>query len=497
MSRTQIDLSVQSQDLTLTNAKIAADQITNDKINSAAAIAISKLNTTSADFDASGNLKSGVVADSEISSSAQIAHSKLANATPGQLLVGTTTTGVVTATTITGDVTVTGAGVTSIGASKVTNAMLAGSIDTSKLAEGADFLQADASHVLVSGVRFTYPSLQEFTNDGDLVSKAYVDGVASGLDLKDSVRLATTAADGNLSLTGAATVDGVAVVDGDRILVKNQTNGAQNGIYVANTSGAWSRSSDADNQPGAEITTGMFAFVTSGSTNANNGFVLVTTGTITLGTTALVFTQFSGAGQVYAGAGLSKTGNTIDVGTGDGIQVDSESITVKLDGSTLTKSASGLKLSDLSSGMILIGNGSNVATAQSISGDVTLLNTGATTVTDLTISGEAAGNLLYFNGSNWVRLSTGTSQQFLRVNSGGTAPEWGSFEDKKSPTRVSSTQYDLAYTPVSGSEHVFVNGILQENGGGAGLGDYYMSGVSIMFNNSIATTDKVVASFRR
>jgi hypothetical protein len=151
--------------------------------------------------------------------------------------------------------------------------------------------------------------LADPTNDQDAATKAYVDATKQGLDVKDSVRVATTA---NITLSGTQTIDGIGVVADDRVLVKDQSSAAQNGIYVV-AAGSWARSDDADDAD--SVTPGMFTFVEEGSANADAGFVLTTDGSITVGTTALNFTQFSGAGQVIAGAGMSKTGNQLDVGT--------------------------------------------------------------------------------------------------------------------------------------------------------------------------------------
>ena len=153
--------------------------------------------------------------------------------------------------------------------------------------------------------------LADPVSDQDAVNKRYADALVTGLDVKDSVRVATTA---NITLSGTQTIDGITLVAGDRVLVKDQSTASQNGIYDV-AAGAWSRSDDADNTPGGEVTSGMFTFVEEGSANADAGFILQTTGTITLDTTALTFVQFSGAGQIVAGAGLSKTGNQLDVGT--------------------------------------------------------------------------------------------------------------------------------------------------------------------------------------
>lgn len=179
----------------------------------------------------------------------------------------------------------------------------------------------------------TITNLGAPVNANDAATKAYVDAVKVGLDVKDSVRVASTA---NVTVSYAATagassrgqisaapntLDGVTLVANNRILLKDQTTGAQNGIWVVTTvgtgaNGVWDRASDFDAD--SEVTSGAFVFVEEGTTNADSGWVLTTDGTITIGGasgTALAFAQFSGAGQITAGAGLTKTGNTLDVGT--------------------------------------------------------------------------------------------------------------------------------------------------------------------------------------
>lgn len=164
------------------------------------------------------------------------------------------------------------------------------------------------------------------TDTAHVATKSYVDSFVQGLDTKASVRLSTTGSNITLS-NSTTTLDGVTIADGDRILVKDQTSGSENGIYVASTSGSWSRSQDADGN--SEVTPGMFVFVEEGTNNGDNGYVLTTNGTITLGSTALVFQQFSGAGQITAGNGLTKTGNTIDaVGTSNRISVSANAIDI-------------------------------------------------------------------------------------------------------------------------------------------------------------------------
>ncbi len=120
----------------------------------------------------------------------------------------------------------------------------------------------------------------------EAATKQYVDSVASGLDVKQSVRVATTA---NISLTGLQTIDGVVLAANDRVLVKNQTNPADNGLYAAAAS-AWTRTQDADEN--AEVSGGMFTFVEEGDMLADTGWVL-TSSPETIGTDALDFDQYS------------------------------------------------------------------------------------------------------------------------------------------------------------------------------------------------------------
>ena len=146
------------------------------------------------------------------------------------------------------------------------------------------------------------------TADQDGATKAYVDSVAQGLDAKASCRASTVA---NITLSGAQTIDGVAVIAGERVLVQNQSSAAANGIYVA-AAGAWARSSDASTW---DSLVAAYTFIESGTVNGNNGYICTIAPGGTLGTTPVTWAQFSGAGQVIAGTGMSKTGNTLNVNT--------------------------------------------------------------------------------------------------------------------------------------------------------------------------------------
>lgn len=199
---------------------------------------------------------------------------------------------------VSGNLTVSGSGLL---ASNINN------FDTQVRTSRLDQMAVPTGSVSLNSQKIT--NLLDPTSDQDAATKAYVDAARSGLDVKQSVRAATTA---NITLSGTQTIDGVSVIAGDRVLVKDQSTASQNGIYVV-AAGSWSRATDADSS--TEVTAGMFTFVTEGTTNADSGWVLTTNDTITLGTTSLAFAQFSGAGQITAGAGLTKNGNTIDVAT--------------------------------------------------------------------------------------------------------------------------------------------------------------------------------------
>ncbi len=219
-------------------------------------------------------------------------------------------------------------------------ALVAGDIPTLTAAKISDFtssvtaVRLDQHAAPTADVSF---NSQKITNlaapvsDTDAANKAYVDAARSGLDVKASVRAATTA---NITLSNTQTIDGVVLVAGDRVLVKDQTTGSQNGIYAVVSGGAWTRATDADIS--AEVTPGMFTFVEEGTANADSGWVLSTNSTITLGTTALAFVQFSGAGQLTAGDGLTKTGSQIDVVTASStrIVVSADSIDLATTGVT-------------------------------------------------------------------------------------------------------------------------------------------------------------------
>jgi hypothetical protein len=191
-------------------------------------------------------------------------------------------------------------------------------------------------------------SVAEPTQSSDAATKNYVDAVKTGLDVKDSVIVTTT---GNLTGTysngtsgvgatltnsgtqAALTIDSRVLTVGDRVLVKDQTTGLQNGFYKVTTVGSvssnWVLTRTVDADEASEITPGAFTFVEEGTVGGNNGYVCTNVGAITVGTTAITFVQFSGAGSVIAGDGLTKTGNTLNaVGTNNRISISADAIDI-------------------------------------------------------------------------------------------------------------------------------------------------------------------------
>lgn len=222
--------------------------------------------------------------------------------------------------------------------------------DTRVRANRLDQLAAPTASVNLNSQKIT--GLANPTDDQDAATKVYVDMAVQGLDPKASVRAATTA--NVASLSGELTIDGVALAAGDRVLVKNQSSAENNGIYVV-AAGAWSRSADANTW--AELVS-AYLFVEEGTVNAEIGFLCTVDAGGTLGTTSVTFVQFNGAGQVLAGAGLTKTGNQLDVGAGTGITVDADSV-------ALTGQA--LALHNLSTNGLIARTGSGTVAGRTLS----------------------------------------------------------------------------------------------------------------------------------
>lgn len=252
---------------------------------------------------------------------------------------------------------------------------------------------------------------QDPTSALHATTKQYVDAVAAGLrDYKESVRAAST---GNITKSGTQTIDGVSLISGDRVLLKNQTTGSENGIWVV-SAGSWSRSTDADTN--AEVNSGMYVWVEEGTTNINSAWVLSTANPITLNTTSLTFVQVSGLGQITAGNGLTKTGNTLDVVTANSgrIVVAADSIDLA---SGIATTGTFHEVTIDTYGRVTLGAnpttlaGYGITDAQASDGDLTA------------IAAISSTGILARTASNtWaVRTLTGTSNRVVITNGDGVS----------------------------------------------------------------------------
>jgi len=322
-----------------------------------------------------------------------------------------------------------------------------------------NLLPSGTGTVDVGSARIT--NLATPTQSTDATTKAYVDATASGLDVKQSVRLSTTA---NLTATASGTgagktltnsgtqavfaVDGVTAVQGDRVLVKNQTTGADNGVYTVTTVGTVStnwvltRATDADNSsPATEVTSGMFTFIEEGSTLANTGWVLSTTGTITLDTTGLTFSQFSGAGTYLASGGVQLIGNTFSVNLGTNSSLTTTGNTLQVNstiaGNGLTYTNGVIDVVGTSNRISVTADAIDISSSYVGQNTITTLGTVTTGVWNGSVIGYAyggtgqstyaKGDIVYASAINTLsKLAAATDGQVLQLVNG--APAWGDLD---------------------------------------------------------------------
>ena len=194
----------------------------------------------------------------------------------------------------------------------------------------------------------TITNVADPVNAQDAATRGFVEATAQGLDVKDSCVAATT---GNITISTALnngdTLDGVTLSTNDRVLVKDQSTASQNGIYIVGSSPA-----RADDLAAGADAAGMFTFVEQGTVNADNGFVCTSNkGSAVVGTNNLTYAQFSGAGQITAGDGLDKSGNTlsVDLKANGGLVIESTEIAIDLAASSITGTLPVTKLTSLTS----------------------------------------------------------------------------------------------------------------------------------------------------
>lgn len=214
-----------------------------------------------------------------------------------------------------------------------------------------------------------------------VATKQYVDNLISGLNPKQSVRVATTA---DITLSGLQTVDGVALNDGNRVLVKDQTNAALNGLFTA-SSGAWTRAADMDSW--TEVP-GCFVFVEEGTTQAESAWLSTSDQGGTLGTTPINWVRFASAADIAAGTGLQKVGNILSIAN-TGVSAGTyNNVTVNAQGQVL----SGSNVSYLTGNQTITLQG-DVAGSGATLINTTLSNTGVAAGTYRSVTVDAKGRV--------------------------------------------------------------------------------------------------------
>lgn len=288
------------------------------------------------------------------------------------------------------------------------------------------------------------------TVSSDAINKGQLDAAILALTSGGSkaARMATT---GNVTLSGTQTLDGVAGAANDRVFVRAQTAPAENGIYLM-AAGAWTRTTDADSW--VELV-GSIIVVEEGTTLGDTVWLITADLGGTLGTTPVTSIQLPGPSDIIAGAGLTRTGQTIDVAAADNtMTINANSIQVKLDAAgAIVVSASGIGVQVLAAG-------------------------------GLQISSNSLG--IKLNGSS---LTLGASG--LSVTT--PTPNFVTRETPSGAVDSSNTTYTLANTPTAGSEMVYLNGILQEPGAG---NDYTISAGTITYLTAPVTGDRIRVSYR-
>ena len=294
------------------------------------------------------------------------------------------------------------ADVPSLTASKVSD------FDTQVRTSRLDQMAAPTGSVSLNSQTIT--NLAEPVNSSDAATKSFVESTAQGLDVKDSCVAATTA---NITISTALnngdTLDGVTLSTNDRVLVKDQSTASENGIYVVGSSPA-----RADDLAAGADAAGFFTFVEQGTVNADNGFVCTSNkGSAVVGTNNLTIAQFSGAGQVTAGDGLDKSGNTlsVDLKANGGLVIESSEIAVKLDASSITGT---LAVSDGGTGATSA-SAARTALGLAIGSDVQAFDAQLSDVAGLTPSN---GVFIVGDGSNFVAESGATARASLGLTIG-------------------------------------------------------------------------------
>jgi autotransporter-associated beta strand protein len=353
---------------------------------------------------------------------------------------GNFTAGTITATSFSGS----GASLTALSATNLST----GTVADARLSTNVVLLSGTqtltGAKTFSGGITLSAGSLTLFADPTAAMhaaTKQYVDNSIMGLDTKASVKVATTA---NITLSATQTIDGVAVVAGDRVLVKNQTTGSQNGVYVV-AAGAWTRATDFDGSPATETSGAAYFFVERGDTQADSGWVLTNDGSVVVGTDVLNFTQFSGAGQITAGAALSKSGNQLNVQVDNAtIEIASNAIKLKALGITDAFIAASAAIADTKL--------ATISTAGKVANSATTATSAATANT--IVARDANGRAQVADPAAATDIAT---KQYVDNATGG-----GSVAENITPSGTingTNTAFTLPNTPIDSSVKLYLSGL--------------------------------------
>jgi hypothetical protein len=448
----------------------------------------------------------------------------------------------------------------------ITTTQLAASAGITDGQLATPYVKADGTRAFTAAQSmggFKLTNIADGTTATDAASYGQLVALINGLDMKASVRVASTA---NIAVASAlingATMDGVTLSTGDSVLLKDQTTPAENGVYVVAASGAASRRSDAD--ASAEVTGGLTVWVNEGTVNGDTQWTLTTNDTITLGTTGLTFSQ-TDAGAVTVDSSLTKTGKQLSRAalTGDvTASAGSNATTIAAGAVSLSKMANlaansvignltGSSAVPAAVGASAAGGTSNVVTrdasgnlkannyARGVVTTATSAGTKTLTVTDaqfqqftgttthtvvlpdattlmtgqsFIISNQSTGAIqVNANGGGGVRsIAALTSATVTLIAAGSAAGTWdpgstatptglttSNFVVRETPSgsvNGSNVTFTLANTPTSGTEQVFLNGILQEPGAG---NDYTISSGTLTYLTAPLSGDKIRVTYMK
>ena len=362
----------------------------------------------------------------------------------------------------------------------------------------------------VSMNAFNITNLAEPNVGSDAATKYYVDTFASGLSVKQSANAATPAnldvitggtasynngtsgVNANITIAGGTltTIDGVPLTANMRLLIKNEANQAWNGIYVYNNNTVITRSTDFDTN--AEIQSGSFLFVTSGTALADTAWVQ-TTDSVVVGTSNIVFSQFSGAGSFQANQGVNLTGSTFSANT-DGVT------TAIISGNIVVKPSANLTTPNIGdatgNSLTITGNGLLSAANGTFSGDIVANNlqvlsrSNLNSISNVYITGGSAGQYIKTDGAGNLSFgnpgaTSGSLTKFITASSILVAP---TTLDTFSSDDYRSVVYQIQISSGTDYEATMLS-ILQNNSN-----VYISQYADVVSNVTLATFDATLAA---